>query len=168
MDSDQRPYTIEVNDSQDLVVIDTTEVIHAVRQVLMAESVASAEISVALVGGDVMQDLNRRFLDHDYDTDVLSFLLEESANAAGRRLEGEVIVSASVAQQQAPRFAWTPQNELVLYVVHGTLHLCGYDDQTVEEQSRMRSRERSILGELGLSPAYAEDTEPPPQAGADT
>ena len=54
----------------------------------------------------------------------MSFPLE----AAGGCLEGEVVVGAEVARREARRYGWTPHDELLLYVVHGLLHLVGYDD----------------------------------------
>jgi probable rRNA maturation factor len=54
---------------------------------------------------------------------------------------------------------WSAEAELILYIVHGLLHICGYDDLTPEEKCIMRARERAILSELGLTAIYAEDAE---------
>lgn len=156
LDEPPEPHRIATSNQQAATVVDEANLVEAVRLVLTREGIADAEISVAIVDGETMQNLNARFLSHDYDTDVLSFLLESTDTPAGPSLEGEVIVSAATAEREAARFKWTTQNELVLYVVHGTLHLCGYDDQTPETLAEMRSRERMILGELGLTPHYAE------------
>jgi probable rRNA maturation factor len=97
-----------------------------------------------------IRPINARHLGHDYATDVLSFLLERT----GDRLEGEVIVSAETAHRDAPRYHWTPADELLLYVIHGTLHLVGYDDLEPELKRRMRTQERLHLKEFGLIPNY--------------
>jgi probable rRNA maturation factor len=86
-------------------------------------------------------------LNHDYPTDVLSFLLERNDN----RLEGEIIVSADTALSAAPRYGWSAGDELLLYVIHGALHLVGYDDQTPEAQAEMRRHEAAILARFGKS-----------------
>jgi probable rRNA maturation factor len=71
-----------------------------------------------------------------------------------RRIDGEVVVSAETALRRAPEFDWHPAWELLLYVVHGTLHLCGHDDQTPAERRRMRRRERAILQNWGMRVSY--------------
>jgi len=117
----------------------------AVRAVLQGEGIAAGEISVAVVDAATMHDLNRRHLAHDYPTDVLSFLLERAADS----LEGEIIVSADEAALNAPKFGVSPESELLLYAIHGALHLCGYDDLEESAASVMRERERHWLAMLG-------------------
>jgi probable rRNA maturation factor len=121
-------------------------------------------LSVAIVDGLTMRRLNATHLDHDFDTDVLSFLFEvqqrqpatgDALRGAGKAIEGEVIVSADMAVRQAHEFDWSPQDELVLYLVHGLLHLVGYDDLSPDEKRVMRSRERDILSLWQLVPRYA-------------
>jgi probable rRNA maturation factor len=107
-------------------------------------------VSIAVVDNAEIHALNRRHLQHDYPTDVLSFLLEET----GERLEGEIVASAQTAAAQAARYGWSAEDELLLYVIHGALHLVGYDDQTPEAQERMRRRESQLLAHFGLTPRY--------------
>jgi probable rRNA maturation factor len=71
-------------------------------------------------------------------------------------LEGEIIVSAETAATAAQRFGWSSDDELLLYVVHGTLHLVGYDDTNPPARSEMRSKEQLYLAEFGLDPRYDE------------
>lgn len=140
---------VEVNNAQATLSIDEARLAGAVRSVLAGEGIARAQVSLAIVDAKTMHELNRRHLNHDYPTDVLSFLLEQSED----RLEGEIIVSADEAALNAPRFHWSPEAELTLYAVHGTLHLCGYDDLNTHAADIMRSRELHWLAENGLSPA---------------
>ena len=79
--------------------------------------------------------------------------------AAGAAIEGEIIASAETAADMASDGQWSTQDELTLYIIHGLLHICGYDDLTPEEQSIMRTRERTILSATGRHPVYAEDPE---------
>ncbi len=76
-------------------------------------------------------------------------------------IEGEVIVSAEMALEMAAQYHWQGSDELCLYLVHGLLHLCGYDDLSPEEQIVMRRRERDILQFWNLTPHYAEDAPAP-------
>jgi len=118
--------------------------------ILDEASIGDAEISVAVVDDPTIEQLNRRYLSHDGPTDVLSFVLERSAE----RLEGEVVVSGDTAGRTAPRFAWSAADELLLYVIHGTLHLVGFDDRTPDDRAAMQARERACLGRFGLEPRY--------------
>jgi probable rRNA maturation factor len=123
----------------------------AAEAALAAEGVASATVSIAVVDDATIHRLNQQYLEHDQPTDVLSFLLELTETT----LEGEVIVSADTAAATAEQFGWTTDDELMLYVVHGMLHLLGYDDQSADEQTAMRARERDVLSRFGLRPRYA-------------
>ena len=136
---------IEVNDQQSILEVDTSRLERAVTCVLTGEGVSSASISLAVVDDEVMRKLNRRHLQHDYATDVLSFLLEDEEDG----VEGEVIVSAETAVRQAPHYGWDPASELLLYVVHGVLHLLGYDDHEPHAVELMRRKEDVYLAELG-------------------
>lgn len=157
------PIRVSIADQQSALAIDRARVRAAVRRTLRAERRLHAEISVAIVDDRTIHELNRRHLQHDYPTDVLSFLLftagpPESPDAADASphalLEGELIVSTETAIRQAAEYDWDPQAELLLYLVHGTLHLCGYDDHARSDRRRMRDRERDILQFWGLTPHY--------------
>ncbi len=154
-------YEIEIADNQECLTIDEELVRTIVRQTLQAEQVSSATISVGIVDNAQIHKLNRQFLNHDYETDVLSFLLEESCDlavelptdaprGAGKTIDGEVIVSSEMAITLAADYSWGPMDELTLYIVHGLLHLCGYDDLTAEELPIMRARECHVFEALGL------------------
>ena len=154
-------HTIEIADSQDVLKVEPDQLRAIVNATLDSEGVAEAEISLALVDNATIHDLNRCFLEHDEPTDVLSFLLEctppDAANrpgGQGKRIEGEVIVSAEMARDTAAAYGWKPEDELVLYLVHGLLHLCGYVDSTEDERKVMRSRERECLQQWNLTPRY--------------
>ena len=145
---------IDVTNQQTNLPVDQRPLKRAVRMILDEESIPEARISIAVVDDPTIHELNRRYLNHDQPTDVLSFLLERSA----RCLEGEVIVSADTALAAAPRFGWSAGDELLLYVIHGTLHLLGCDDERPADRAEMRGRERDCLARFGLQPQYEEAT----------
>ena len=97
-------------------------------------------------------------VDDDSDNVTDCEMLTEG-RAAGAAIEGEIIASAEMAVSMATDGEWSAEAELILYIVHGLLHICGYDDLTPEEKCIMRARERAILSELGLTAIYAEDAE---------
>ena len=142
--------TVQVANEQSQLAIDTERIERAVRAVLEGEAIDRAEVSVAVVDDATIRQLNRRHLDHDQATDVLSFLLERDAAS----LEGEVVVSAETARSSAGEFGWSEADELLLYIVHGTLHLAGYEDETKDQRTEMRNRERTYLAPFGLKPRY--------------
>lgn len=164
-------YEIEFANQQDLE-IDTAALQATAEFVLEQQQVAEAELSVALVDSQTMQELNRRHLDHDYDTDVLSFLLEQSGSAAddqtprgaGKCIEGEVVISVPMAVKTATDIGHSPLDEIQLYLVHGILHLLGYDDLDAHEKSLMRQHEQALLAARGITVTY---DDPPPDEPAD-
>src|SRR5437764_8045172 len=141
---------------QETVPVDRGRMREAVRAVLAGEGVADAEISLAFVDNSTIQRLNQRYLQHDEPTDVLSFPLSE---VGARRLAGELVIGAEVAQAQATSRGHDVQAELALYVIHGLLHLCGYDDTTTQAAAAMRRRERHYLQLLGLPDIAPSDPE---------
>ncbi len=147
---------IDLANRQTALRVDESRLRDAVRVILEEAAVAEAEVSVAVVDDPTIHALNRRYLRHDEPTDVLSFLLERS----GEKLEGEIVVSADTALRAAPRYDWSAGDELLLYVIHGTLHLLGHDDQTPPQRAAMQDRERAYLARFGLPPRY-EEREPP-------
>jgi len=119
------------------------------RQVLEAED-ASGDLSVAIVDDAQIRQLNRRFLKRDRETDVLAFPLADDDGFLG-----EVVISAERAQAVARASAANPGHELALYLVHGVLHLLGYDDLSPDDAKRMHAREDEILTDLGFEPVWA-------------
>src|ERR1700730_10545346 len=90
-------FTIDINNQQSQLAIDAEQWKRAVASILTDAGLDDATINIAVVDDRAFHDLNRRFLDHDEPTDVLSFILSE----AGARLEGDVIVSADTACRAA-------------------------------------------------------------------
>jgi probable rRNA maturation factor len=144
------PLRIEIADEQDTHEVNHDRLIAAVRQVLSDAGYKSGEVSIAIVTDAAMHALNREYLQHDYPTDVLSFVLEEGKN----RLVGQLIVSVDYAAREAPQFSWTMNDELLLYTIHGALHLVGYDDLEPELKTVMREKEKEYLARFNLTPHY--------------
>jgi len=139
---------IEVSNLQGGLPVDEPRLAEAVRMIFSEAGVSHGEVSIAVVDDETIHGLNRRHLDHDEPTDVLSFLLEREAD----RLDGELVVSADTAARCAGQFGWSAAEELLLYTIHGALHLVGLDDATADERRRMRRRERQYLRRFGIEP----------------
>ncbi len=138
--------TITVTNAQAKLPVDKKRLRKAVRMILQEAMISGAKINVAVVDDSTIASLHERYLNDSQPTDVLSFVLEQSSGY----LEGEIVVSADTAQVSATRFHWTAADELLLYVIHGALHLVGYDDTTSKKRAKMREQEREYLARCGL------------------
>ena len=116
-------------------------------------SPALAELSVALVNDARMSQLHERFMNIAGPTDVLTFELD--LDDAGDVTSGEVIVCVPEARRQALGRGIELRMELLLYALHGMLHLCGFDDRTARGFRTMHRREDDILTALGFGPVFA-------------
>jgi probable rRNA maturation factor len=123
--------------------------VHALR----AEGVAPpAEVGLVVTDDETVRDLNRRYLGLGEPTDVLSFGHDPSGEPFvtppdGVRRLGEVILSYPTAERQAREAGHSVQDEAAHLVVHGLLHLLGYDHANPEDERRMRAREEELLGQ---------------------
>lgn len=126
--------------------VDCERLREAVRLVLVDHGVTKGNISLAVVDDATIHDVNRRFLNHDEPTDVVTFVLEEAENS----LDGEIVLGAEVAARMAAELGVPAGDELLLYVIHGALHLVGYDDLSDEPRAEMRRCERQYLAAFGI------------------
>jgi probable rRNA maturation factor len=130
----------------------------ATESVLASEGVErSAELSLTVTGDKTVRRLNREYRGIDKTTDVLSFALTENvANTTfvtpsdGVLRLGEVIVSYPTAQAQAKEHNHPVKRELAWLLIHGILHLLGYDHRDDATEAKMRQREEAILKEIDL------------------
>ena len=113
---------------------------------------ALRELSLAFVGDTRMSALHEQFMGVAGPTDVLTFPLE--TDARGRVLSGEVVVCVPEAVRRARETGGNVERELLLYALHGLLHLCGYDDRTEPGFRRMHGTEDMILTQLGVGPVF--------------
>jgi probable rRNA maturation factor len=126
--------------------------------VLQAEGeTGEVEVSLVLVDDKKIQELNRDYRGIDRPTDVLSFPLREAVEDEGPKVSvdewllGDIVVSMETALRQAEEYGHSLERELGFLIVHGCLHLLGYDHQREEERQVMREKEEAILTSLGLT-----------------
>ena len=112
-----------------------------------------AELSLALVSARDIARLHGQFMNDPTPTDVLTFELDHDAR--GRVTSGEVVVCAAVAARRARLHGNPVENELLLYALHGMLHLCGYDDRAAGAFKIMHAKEDQILTRLGVGPTFS-------------
>ena len=119
------------------------EIRRAVEVVLQSFHVSRAFVDIAIVSDDRIHEVNRQHLDHDWETDVITFAYTSKDDVSG--LQGELLVSWETAAREAQRTGWPVATELLLYCIHGALHLVGLDDRSETERSHMRAAEKRIL-----------------------
>ena len=126
--------------------------LRAAEAVLAAIGESQSELSLELVGDGRMRRLNRLYRGKDRTTDVLAFPMRESGNPCPMLL-GDVVISVPTALRQAHDGGRLPHDEVAALLVHGVLHLCGYDHEKSEpEAARMRRRERAVMKAIGPAP----------------
>jgi rRNA maturation RNase YbeY len=116
-------------------------------------SPALADLSLALIGDKKMSDLHQQFLNIPGPTDVLTFPLE--TNKKGQPISGEIVICVPEARRRCKENGVELRQELLLYALHGLLHLCGFDDRTDRQFQRMHRMEDQILTRLGVGPVFA-------------
>ncbi|MBP9865687.1 MAG: rRNA maturation RNase YbeY [Candidatus Omnitrophica bacterium] len=111
-----------------------------------------AGLSLLLVGDRRMRMLNRKFLNHDWTTDVITFSYQENKRQRSQApvCAGEIIISLDTAKKTAEEFGHSPRYEFYFYLCHGILHLAGYDDDTPRKRTAMLKKQEEILKAVGI------------------
>ncbi len=115
-----------------------------IRHVAAEEGGTLGTLTVVLADHETVLTLNRTYLDHDYITDVLAFDLSDTPD----RLDGEIYVDLDTAAERHDEFGATFEDEALRYVVHGLLHLLGYDDDSPAGKAAMRRLENEYLAAI--------------------
>ena len=132
------------------LAVQQTTLAHLAERVLSAVGESRTELSLELMGDRRMRRLNREYRKKDRRTDVLAFPTREAAMPRGVRpvthMLGDVVISLPTAVRQAKEAGRSIDDELAMLLVHGVLHLCGYDhERNPREAARMSRRERTLL-----------------------
>jgi len=146
MYQDRQAFPVEIINEQDLIRIDEKQIQLICSRIISDAGFRTGRLGVVLTDNRTVLELNRTYLGHDYVTDVISFTLEYDET----HLEAEVVVSAEIALERCVEFDWVDEAELMLYVVHGTLHQVGYDDKTEKDARLMRQTEAAYLDSIGI------------------
>jgi probable rRNA maturation factor len=119
-----------------------------IQDILHAAGTSRSEVSVDLVGDARMRRLNRQYRGIDRSTDVLAFAMRDVAGPRSALL-GDVVIAVPTACRQAQRLGRTLDEELTTLLIHGIVHLLGYDhERSRREAARMARKERIILGRI--------------------
>ena len=159
------PVEVFAADEQAEVAVDAMRWVRLARMVMEEQGVrGDAELSMLFVDEKAMSDLNERFLGRTGPTDVLAFPMDDELIESGRQpdqggrgpgspaepsdapiLVGDVVICPRVAERQAREHVISLDDEMTLLVVHGVLHLLGFDHEEEEEATVMERRERELM-----------------------
>jgi rRNA maturation RNase YbeY len=103
------------------------------------------ELSVLFVSDRTIRQFNKAYLDHDSPTDVLAFPQHKGSSSLQPHLLGDVVISVETAVRQAKEHGHSLDQELALLLIHGILHLVGYDDTTPAARRRMWAKQRVLF-----------------------
>lgn len=138
---------VAISDLQSVVEVPKKEIRRAVRATVSAlDGLTVEDLSIALVDDAKISQLNVQFLNRDGPTDVLAFDLKDDDTPG---ISGEIIVSAETAKREAEKRGHSAVAETLFYVVHGLLHLAGWDDATPADRRRMLEKQADILKSIG-------------------
>ncbi|MHC2070329.1 rRNA maturation RNase YbeY [Bremerella sp. T1] len=155
-------YEINLSNRQNQFSVPMELFEQAVQEVFSGEGFPRGEVGIAVVDNTEIHEFNNRFLQHDYPTDVITFPMDDDDGF----LSGEIMISAEYAAEEAQQHGWTAEHEMTLYVVHGCLHLTGYDDHSDEDRAEMRRLEKHYLAKLGIEYAAQASETSSPNSGA--
>jgi len=131
-------FNVEISDWK--FSLDKNKVKFWINQVVNLEKKVVARIDYNFVSDDELLEMNKKFLKHNYYTDVLTF-----SENRGNRLTGDIAISIHRVKENAALIKTTFDQELKRVIIHGILHLCGYNDSTDKEKEAMRKRESKYL-----------------------
>lgn len=111
----------------------------AAKVVFQGENISTAMVNIVIVDDKEIHVLNKKYLNHDFSTDVITFSLDNE------QIDGEIYISVETALSQASEYGVSLTNELMRLSAHGALHLAGYDDVTDDERQNMRLLEDKYI-----------------------
>ena len=136
------------------VRVDKPKVVRLAQRILKAVNEEHSELSLDFVGDRKIQRLNHLYRNQNTSTDVLAFSFRE-APGPPTHLLGDVVISLPTARRQAKANGHSFDREVTILLIHGILHLCGYDhERNKSEARRMQRKERAILNSLSRVPPF--------------
>jgi probable rRNA maturation factor len=136
--------------NEDLKEVETLEKL--INYAVNYENVDNAIFSITFIDDEKMHEMNKKYRDIDRSTDVLSFAFEDNDDMPGSevRMLGDIYISLDKAHEQAESYGHSYLRELSFLMIHGFLHLLGYDHMESDDEKIMFARQEAILDEYGI------------------
>lgn len=116
-----------------------------INYIISEEGYKTGDIAVVFCDDAYLLEINRKYLKHDYYTDIITF-----DQSAGKMISGDLFISVDRVKENADIFKVTYKEELNRVIFHGVLHLLGYDDKDVESREMMRGKENYYLNKMNI------------------
>lgn len=139
---------IQIGNNQNLIKIDKRKIRSTITKLLKHLDCADKEISITFINDEIIQQLNNQYRNKNKPTDVLSFSLQEGEfSHINPDVLGDIVISVETANKNAERNCLSFEQEINFLIIHGLLHLLGYDHEntTKEETRKMKRREKELL-----------------------
>ncbi len=130
---------IQATDNHFKTNFDKNEILLLSKRILKEENICNYDIGIIFANNNYIIDLNKRFFNKDDTTDVISF------NLSNRQIEGEIYINFDIIQEQAEYYSVSFDEEMKRLLIHGILHLAGYEDYSEENRMTMRKQEDYYL-----------------------
>jgi rRNA maturation RNase YbeY len=128
-----------------------SKVCSLISHVMDCEGISNANLSLIFGNDKLLSDLKKKFFDLDHYTDVIAFRLNDYDE---NNVEGEIYISLPRAKENAKKYDQSFQKELGRLIIHGSLHLLGYKDDTKKNELKMRNKEDSYLEQVNWEKLY--------------
>ncbi|MDP6396222.1 MAG: rRNA maturation RNase YbeY [Candidatus Marinimicrobia bacterium] len=139
--------TVTITQGDGILDVNSSTVEQLIETVLKDSNISDAEINVVLGTDELLRQLKLKYFDENVFTDVIAFRL----NDEGSELEGEIYISPERAEENANTYGVSFPNELGRLMVHGTLHLLGWEDDDIDKKIAMSNEEDRFLTEIDVT-----------------
>ena len=126
------------------ITISEESIRETIHTVFDNEQILSGNVTVIFTSDESLREMKNKYFNIDAYTDVITFNLEEN----GEPIDGEIYISPERASENSITFSETIESELTRLIIHGTLHLLGYDDQLPDDLKNMKEREENFLAQV--------------------
>ena len=147
----KRKMEIQIRDHQKKLQLNPAQIKKIVRIILQHEEINDAELSFVFVTHQKISAFNKKYLKRNYATDVLAFesLGWQGEERNNKNLAGDIMISTDAVLKNHKLYGMSLAQELSLYVIHGILHLIGFDDHSKKDITKMRKKEDELMRVLG-------------------
>lgn len=144
--------TVNLRNDQKVIDINMVYLNKVTKDLVRILGYSDEKVNIVILDNESISALNKKYLDKKGPTDVLAFSMKEGKEdfVTNNEVLGDIAVSAEMAKQRSNELEVDFQKELLLYIIHGVLHLIGYEDNKPSSKSKMKEKEKELLSQLEM------------------